>query len=52
MGLLIIPVLLFLMAAMAGLGFWIGYIVGRRAGRVEPQQGFPVLPVDDPRDRR
>jgi membrane protein DedA with SNARE-associated domain len=48
---LVIPVLLFLMVAMAAVGFLIGYFVGRSSGRRETQQGFPVLPAGDPHDR-
>jgi hypothetical protein len=33
-------------ALVAGVGVVAGYVLGRRAGRRERQEGFPVLPPD------
>jgi hypothetical protein len=37
--------LLAMIAVFVGIGFVIGYLVGRRRGEREARQGFPVLPA-------
>jgi uncharacterized protein YneF (UPF0154 family) len=43
---MVFPVLLFAAVLLVGLGFVVGYFVGRRSVSREPRQGFPVLPPD------
>jgi hypothetical protein len=48
-GLLILLVLIVACAGAGGVGFLLGYFVGRRSGARERQAGFPVLPVESTR---
>jgi hypothetical protein len=48
-GLLILPIVVVACVGAGGVGFLIGYFVGRRSGARQRQAGFPVLSVESTR---
>jgi hypothetical protein len=48
-GLLILLVVVVACAGAGGVGFLLGYFVGRRSAAKQRQAGFPILPVESGR---